>query len=92
MQDQVCLSAHSTQNDKQCAPLQFLSAYSFEGLEYADGILGISPVKQGTAPEKHFLEQLKKTGVISKSIISFSIAPKGTKEASYAILGGYNRT
>jgi hypothetical protein len=69
-----------------------LSAYSFEGLEYADGILGISPIKQGSAPEKHFLEQLKKTGVITKSIISFSIASKSMKEASYAILGGYNLT
>jgi hypothetical protein len=52
-----------------------LSLYKSEGLEdNTDGILGLSPNKDGKKRNLHYLWALKDSGIISKAVVSFNIA------------------
>ena len=105
-QDYVCLipidvpsSATLVQkdfNDHFCVQdLKFQSIITGKGLEMADGILGLSPKNYG---RHSLLPELKISGLIDKTIVSFSNAfYKNTEnynttkdQSSYVIFGGMN--
>jgi hypothetical protein len=85
-----------TYNQKYCVKdLKFQSIINGQGLEMADGILGLSPKNYG---EHSLLPELKIAGLIDRTIVSFSNAfMEGTEDfelshddSSYVIFGGLN--
>jgi hypothetical protein len=74
-----------------CTRFNFLASYEAKGIEQnADGILGLSPNRDPSNHQYHLLHQLKASGLISESLISFSIASADQGEQPYAIFGGVN--
>mgnify|MGYP006108089331 CR=1 FL=1 len=79
--------------ESKCSKFDFLAAYEAEGFEKDfDGILGLSPHKDESMKEQHYLWSLKHNGLIDRAMVSFSITQNGMKENSYALFGGYNST
>jgi len=63
--------------------------YKADGLEEnTDGILGLSPHKDGEKRKLHYLWALKDSGIIDKAIVSFSISSMDMNEQAYALFGG----
>lgn len=70
---------------------QFLALYKAQGLNYgADGILGLSPHKDISKQDFHYLWSLKNSKIIDRAIVSFSITSKEMNDKPYALFGGYN--
>lgn len=98
-EDQACLqqlggNATSEQmKEDKCAPFEFLALYKADGLEdNTDGILGLSPHKNEEKRKLHYLWALKDNGIISRAMVSFSIASNDMADGSYALFGGVNST
>ena len=78
-------------DEKNCIDLKFLALYKSEGIYNYDGILGFSPINPDKPNSFNFLKELKETGIIENSMISFSLASVENSELkSYALFGGYN--
>ena len=87
-----------TYDDNFCVKdLRFQSIITGKGLNMADGILGLSPKNYG---RHSLLPELKISGLIDKTIVSFSNAfyksssnyKKSRDNESYVIFGGMNRS
>jgi hypothetical protein len=98
-QDYTCLQKISNDtlkqekqfNDNKCSKFKFLALYKAQGLgKGSDGILGLSPHKDPSKKQMHFLWSLKNSGIIKEAIVSFSINSKGINDKPYALFGGYN--
>mmetsp|Transcript_2621 Transcript_2621/g.4055 ORF Transcript_2621/g.4055 Transcript_2621/m.4055 type:complete len:200 (+) Transcript_2621:558-1157(+) len=83
--------AYSFQKENKCAFFQFMSLYKGHGLgKEADGILGLAPQKSIVDREKNYIWSLYKNGIISKPVLSFSMASSDMNDQPYALFGGYN--
>lgn len=68
-----------------------MTLYKGHGIgKEADGILGLAPQKSITNQEKNYIWSLYKNGIISKPILSFSMASSDMTDTSYALFGGFN--
>jgi hypothetical protein len=60
--------------NNKCALFDFLALYKSEGLsKKSDGILGLSPKKDGSKNKMHYLWSLKDNGIIDNAVVSFSV-------------------
>lgn len=80
------------QNANKCSFFQFLTLYKGHGLgKEADGILGLAPQKSViNNRDKNYIWSLYHNGIITKPILSFSMASADIPDTSYAMFGGYN--
>ena len=80
--------------DKKCALFKFLAIYKVEGLSTEnDGILGLSPKKDGTQEQYHYLHAMKESGIIDNAMVSFSVTTSQIEgHKPYALFGGFNAT
>lgn len=77
----------------KCALFQFLALYKSQGLGHqSDGILGLSPHKDPSKKQLHYLWSLKNSSIIDHAMVSFSITSQSMDEKPYALFGGYNST
>jgi hypothetical protein len=68
-----------------------MSLYKGHGIgKESDGILGLAPQKSVVDREKNYVWSLFNNGIISKPIMSFSMAASDQDDQSYALFGGYN--
>ena len=68
-----------------------MSLYEGSGLDSSsDGILGLAPQVSIVNREKSYIWSLYNNGIITKPILSFSIATSDQNDPSYALFGGYN--
>jgi hypothetical protein len=84
--DNVCLDSTGNRCVKN---FEFLALFEAEGLSNEfDGILGLSNHKQESNNHMNFVKQLKQSGHIQKSIVSFSVS----MHESYALFGEWNHS
>jgi len=77
--------------ENKCSFFQFLTLYKGHGLgKEADGILGLAPQASVVDREKNYVWSLYNNGIISKPILSFSMASSDQNDQPYALFGGYN--
>jgi hypothetical protein len=70
-----------------------IALFFAEGLGYdSDGILGLSPHKNPANKKFHFLWVLKNSGIITESIVSFSLTRHQDGRHPYALFGGFNES
>lgn len=90
-QKQKLQQAEAFSKEHKCSYFQFLTLYKGHGLgEESDGILGLAPQKSIVDREKNYVWSLYNNGIISKPILSFSMASNDQIEQPYALFGGYN--
>jgi len=81
--DKVC----PVKNAK-CFRMEFMAIYLAKGINKdTDGILGLSPMKDGSMGKNSILGMMKKNKLIEKAVISFSLSLNGD---SYALFGGFD--
>lgn len=74
-QKQKLQQAEAFSKDNKCSYFQFLTLYKGHGLgKEADGILGLAPQKSVVDREKNYVWSLFNNNIISKPILSFSMA------------------
>jgi hypothetical protein len=77
--------------DNRCAYFEFMTLYEGHGLgKHTDGILGLAPQASAMDRDKNYIWQLYNEGVISKPILSFSMASSEMSDKPYALFGGFN--
>lgn len=83
-QDKLCLDPLGT----RCAEnFQFIALSKASGLgQDFDGILGLSNHMSENKKSANFVQSLKKSGVIDKAVVTFSVNSNG----SYVLFGDYN--
>ena len=68
-----------------------MTLYEGHGLgKHTDGILGLAPQASAMDRDKNYIWQLYNEGVISKPILSFSMASSEMSDKPYALFGGFN--
>jgi len=83
--------SYKFQKDNKCSNFQFLSLYKGRGLgKESDGILGLAPQKSIVNREKNYIWSLFNNGIITKPVLSFSMASSEIDDQPYALFGGYN--
>jgi len=83
-QDKLCIDPLGS----RCAEhFQFIALSKANGLgQDFDGILGLSNHMSESKKSANFIQSLKKSGVIDKAVVTFSVNSNG----SYALFGDYN--
>lgn len=83
--------SYKFQKENKCSFFQFLSLYKGRGLgKESDGILGLAPQKSVVNREKNYIWSLFNNGIITKPVLSFSMASSDIDDKPYALFGGYN--
>jgi len=84
---------HRFSESNKCSMFQFLTLYKGQGLgDEADGILGLAPQNSAVNKEKSYIWSLYNHNIISRPVLSFSLAQSDQNDQPYALFGGYNST